>query len=467
GNFIEVNSVASSWTGYDREKLITMKPADIDRPGLVDHTKNIGKELLSTGSTTYEGVIVHKNGTFKPVEFSSQLLLLKDEVVILSVARDMTERMKSQKEIEESEEKFRQIFHKANDAFFLTKLVKEDQTSKFIEVNDIACIWLEYTKDELLKLRSIDITAPEEKDANKEIIREIYKKGYGTFETVLVGKNDKRVPVEISSHIFDLWDEEVVLTIARDITERKKAAKQIHESEERYRQVFHSSGDIIAIVSVPRDKSVGKLLEFNELACRKLEYSREELIGLGLDEIVKDLTEEEITNYFKEIMEKKSIKFERRFVTKSGELFPVEINAAPFLLKGEITVLLTARDITERVEDEQLMKQAFTQIDQNIEDFDVLVDKIRNPLTGIIGYSELSDSLHTSIIVEEAMKIDEIIKQISENWIASEKFREILRKHLLAEQISEQDSNKATEDVVTEVSKSTAEKETEETSTGK
>ncbi|MHA2309153.1 MAG: hypothetical protein ACXABJ_07740, partial [Candidatus Heimdallarchaeaceae archaeon] len=133
----------------------------------------------------------------------------------------------------------------------------------------------------------------------------------------------------------------------------------------------------------------------------------------------------------------------------------------------EITVLLTARDITERVEDEQLMKQAFTQIDQNIEDFDVLVDKIRNPLTGIIGYSELSDSLHTSIIVEEAMKIDEIIKQISENWIASEKFREILRKHLLAEQISEQDSNKATEDVVTEVSKSTAEKETEETSTGK
>ncbi len=463
GNFIEVNNVASAWTGYDREKLLAMKPADIDRSGLVDHTKNIGKELLSTGSTTYEGVIVHKNGTFKPVEFSSQLFLLKDEVVILSVARDITERKKSQKEIEESEEKFRQIFHKANDAFFLTKLVKEDQTSKFIEVNDIACIWLEYTKDEMLKLRSIDITAPEEKEGNKEIIREIYNKGFGTFETVLVGKNDKRVPVEISSHIFDLWDEEVVLTIARDITERKKAAKEIHESEERYRQVFHSSGDIIAIVSVPRDKSVGKLLEFNEFACRKLEYSREELIGLGLDEIVKDLTKEEITEYFKEIIEKKSIKFERRFVTKSGELFPVEIYASPFLLKGEITVLLTARDITERVEDEELMKQAFAQIDQNIEDFDILVDKIRNPLTGIIGYSELSDSFHTSIIVEEAMKIDDIIKQISENWIASEEFREILRKHLLAELMADEDTTKTSENAETEVIEDIVEKEAAET----
>lgn len=467
GNFIEVNSVASAWTGYDREKLLTMKPADIKWPGLVNHTKNIGKELLSTGSTTFEGTIVHKNGSSKPVEFSSQLFLLKDQVVILSVARDITERKKSQKEIEESEEKFRQIFHKANDAFFLTKLIKEDETSKFIEVNDIACIWLEYTKEEILELRSIDITAPEQKDANKEIIREIYDKGYGTFETVLLGKNDKRIPVEISSHIFELWDEEVVLTIARNITDRRRAEKEIQESEERYRQVFHNSGDIIAIVSVPRDRSIGNLLEFNELACRKLEYSREDLIGLGLDEIVKDLTEEDITKYFKEIMEKKSVKFERKLVTKSGESFPVEINAAPFLLKGEITVLLTARDITERVKDEELMKQAFAQIDQNIEDFDILVDKIRNPLTGIVGYSELSDSLHTSIIVEEAMKIDEIIKQISENWIASEKFREILRKHLLAEQTSEEDSSKNTEDVVTEVKEGTAEIKTEETSTAK
>jgi PAS domain S-box-containing protein len=411
-----------------------MKPTDIDHPRLVPQTKNIGKELLSTGSTTFEGVIAHKNGTIKPVEFSSQLFLLKDEVVILSVARDITERKRTQKELEESEEKFRQIFHKANDAFFLTRLLKEDETSKFIEVNDIACIWLEYTKDEMLKLRSIDITAPEEKATNKEIIKEIYNKGYGTFETVLISKNDKRIPVEISSHIFDLWDEEVVLTIARDITERKRAEREIHESEERYRQVFHNSGDIIAIVSVPRDKSVGRLLEFNELACRKLEYSRDELLNITLDKIVKDLTEKEITEYFKEIMEKKTLKFERRLVTKKGETFPVEINAAPFLLKGEITVLLTARDITERVEDEKLIKQAFTRIEQNIEDFEILVDKIRNPLTAIIGYSELSDSLHTSIIVEEAIKIDEITKQISENWIASEKFREILRKHLLADE---------------------------------
>ena len=63
---------------------------------------------------------------------------------------------------------------------------------------------------------------------------------------------------------------------------------------------------------------------------------------------LKDLTAEEITSYFKEMLDVDFITFERDFVKKDKVTFPVEIQAAPFTLRDEITVLITARDITER-----------------------------------------------------------------------------------------------------------------------
>ncbi len=566
GEFIEVNNVASEWTGYTRDELLELTPTDIDRPELVNQTIDIGKELKSSGFATFEGVIAHKDGMVKAVEFSSHLFLLYDEVVILSVARDITDRKKAREELIESEEKFRQIFHNANDGIFLTRIVREDKTSPFIEVNEVTCNWLGYSKEELLKMRSVEITAPEEKEYNAEIIKEIYNKGHGTFETVLISKDQRRIPIELSSHLFTLKDEKVVLSIARDITERKKAESAIQESEERYRklvetspdgivvadisgdiimtnlqgakyygtddvneiiglnafdlidagdhalaaanlektleegkvgpveytflrkngetypaelsasvlvdeeekpfafvatvrditerkkveaqileseekyrQLFHNAQDIIAVVDVPRDGSVGNIIDVNDVTCSKTNYLRDEIIGLDIREIVKGLTAEEITSYFKEMLDVDFITFERDFVKKNKETFPVEIQAAPFTLRDEVSVLITARDITERKRDEELKKRAYAQIEQNIDNFDILVDRIRNPLTSIIGYSELADSMHSEIIIEEARKIEEIAQQMSDSWVDSEEFREILRKHMLdnAEKVEE------------------------------
>ncbi|MHA2357442.1 MAG: PAS domain S-box protein [Candidatus Heimdallarchaeaceae archaeon] len=570
GEIIEVNNIACSWTGYSREKLLAMKLDDADRPNIVNSSKNIGKELLSTGTTTFESVIIHKDGTLRPVEFSSRLFLFKDEVVILSVARDITERRKSdvalkeseekfrqafnqsndgiflhdlegnildvnlkvieqfgynkseitaipitqlhsetelevskkafeevsekgyanfetefkrkdqsvfpaevssslfeiagkkivqgvvrditerkltEQELQESEESFRQIFHNANDAIFLTNMLENNATSSFVEVNDVACTLLEYSREELLEFNSVDITAIEDQVFNGEINKEISTKGQHTFETVLVSKSGKRFPVEIKSHMFDLLDEKVVVSLARDITERKKAEEELQESETRYRQVFNNANDIIAIVSVPRDGSTGTLLEVNDVACQKLMYSKEDLLGLKLDEIVKDLTDDQVKCYFKEILEKKIHTFYRDFVTTSGETFPVEIKAAPFSLKGELTVLITARDITERMRDEELKRISYAQMEKNIENFDILVNKINNPLTAIIGYSELAHTMHSEIIIEEANKISEIMKQISESWVETEKFREILRRHLLVNTVTEEVNEESKETV--------------------
>ena len=147
----------------------------------------------------------------------------------------------------------------------------------------------------------------------------------------------------------------------------------------------------------------------------------------------KDLTPEQITIYFQELWDKKYITFERDLVKKNGEFIPIEINATPFTLQQELTVLITARDITERRRDEALKIMAYTQIEQNIEDFADLVDRISNPLMSLMGYAELAESMHSDIMLDEAKKIEEITKKISDSYLETEQFRKILRDHLLPE----------------------------------
>ncbi len=131
-----------------------------------------------------------------------------------------------------SEKKLRELFNNANDAIFFSRIRGDEFLSNFIEVNDFACNLLEYTKEELLELSSLDISAPEMKEANKEIIQQIIREEQGTFETILISKTGKEVPVEIRSNFFNLEGEGVIFTVARDLTERRKAENEIRNLNE-------------------------------------------------------------------------------------------------------------------------------------------------------------------------------------------------------------------------------------------
>ena len=431
GNIIDVNQRAKDLLGYSKSEFLSLTISQLHPVTEHEISKQAFEEVQEKGSVQFETVFRKKDGSLFPADVSSSFFEVGGINVIQSIIRDITERKKAEQELIEREEKFRQLFNNANDAIFLTMVDEEtNSTSKFIEVNDIACKLMEYTREEFLDLRSIDITIPEEREAILEIIKQIIKNGSATFETTQLTKSGRRIPTELSSLVFKLREEKVVLSIARDITERKLAEAQLKESEERYRQLFHNANDIIAVISVPRDKSVGKFIEVNQVALTKTGYKHEEIIELQLNQMVKNLSEQEIKSYFKEMFENNFITFERELVRKDGNSFPVEINATPFMLKGEISVLVTARDITERKRDEELRKQAYAQIAQNIEDFAELVDRIRNPLMSIIGYVELSKSAQRDMIIEEAKKIETITQKISESYLETEQVRKIIKEQI-------------------------------------
>lgn len=125
-------------------------------------------------------------------------------------------------ELRERQERYKLLFNSGNDAIFVRKLAE----GPFVEVNDIACSRLEYSREELLRLSSRDIDSVEMEAVRLKVIETLARTGYAVFETAHITRSGKTIPVEISTRVFEYKGERYALSIARDITDRKRGEEE-------------------------------------------------------------------------------------------------------------------------------------------------------------------------------------------------------------------------------------------------
>jgi PAS domain S-box-containing protein len=178
------------------------------------------------------------NGRKAWFEFSNSFLTLPNEQKItLSIIKDISERKKSEIELRESESKFKMLFNNANDAVFVTQLSNEKSYGDFIEVNEVACTRLGYTKEEFLQLSPSAIVSQKSiNDFNFNMDR-LLREGHVIYDLVHRAKDKKLIPVEINSHLFLYNEKPMVLSIARDITERKQAEEKLKRTSKLLREL--------------------------------------------------------------------------------------------------------------------------------------------------------------------------------------------------------------------------------------
>ena len=172
----------------------------------------------------------------------------------------MIERKYSEQALKESEQKFRTVFNNASDAIFIHEL-----DGNFIETNQIASDLLGYDKSELLNMAPNDIHPPEYVEMLNEMFEELKKRSYYCFETEIVTKDYRPVSVEICSKIIKLKKKTVVLSLVRDITERKLT------EEKMKRQLMKFNLEAGKVYLVKETKSLFSIEAFNDLL--KVGYS--------------------------------------------------------------------------------------------------------------------------------------------------------------------------------------------------
>jgi PAS domain S-box-containing protein len=144
---------------------------------------------------------------------------------------------RSESQKRESENRFRTLFNNSSDEIFLA-----DFEGNFIEVNQTAVQRLGYTKEELMQKNFADLKTPKYVHLVKPNIEQILTNKKHVYESEHVAKDGTVIALEMSSRVIDYFGRNAILTIARDITERRETERKIVgailETEERERKRF-------------------------------------------------------------------------------------------------------------------------------------------------------------------------------------------------------------------------------------
>jgi PAS domain S-box-containing protein len=185
--------------------------------------------------------------------------------------------------------------------------------------------------------------------------------------------------------------------LSRINEELNLARHKAEEGEETYRMLFESINDAVLISEIINNGQSARFVMVNDIACKRLGYTREELLTKTPFDINSEKSRETIYMLMREIMDKKHAIVEVEHVTKSGVIIPTEISIriAPF--KGKMLLHSIARDLTDRKQAERHLLESESKFRKIYEDGPygmVLVSKefkflmANNTFCKITGYSE-------------------------------------------------------------------------------
>jgi PAS domain S-box-containing protein len=204
---------------------------------------------------------------------------------------------------------------------------------------------------------------------------------------------------------------------------------RLDQREKSYHLFFNSIADPVLVWRFSNQEGFGELIEANNAAIEILGYSRPELAEMRLIDFLAVEDEMDPDSVIQQLISNGKVQFEGSYRTNQGTLIPVEVIAHTFDEFGEKAVLIITRDITERKDVERLKREAFQQIEKNMQQFAILNDQLRNPIQGIIGTADLMEDVHKEKLIRLATMIDEIVRKLDQGYIESEKIREFLRKY--------------------------------------
>jgi PAS domain S-box-containing protein len=195
--------------------------------------------------------------------------------------RDITFRKKAENALKISEERLRLLLQNINDGIIVHD-VSHDSPRRILEVNDRVCEMLGYSPEEFLQMSIQDLDVPEQQANVAAISDLLFSRKYAIFETELIKKDRQRIPVEISSRLFELQGKPTVLAFIRDITDRKatELAMENYSLElTRFAEILQKTNDKLNLMnSITRHDILNQLtLILGYLELMKEQYQEPEL----------------------------------------------------------------------------------------------------------------------------------------------------------------------------------------------
>ncbi|HSO85601.1 MAG TPA: PAS domain S-box protein, partial [Draconibacterium sp.] len=312
-------------------------PSDLAKKMIDDDKKILNERKL---------VIVDEelNGRFyTTIKFP---IIIDDEPQYLAgYTIDITERKKAEDTLRSSEERLKILFSFAPDAYYLC-----DLKGNFVDGNIAAEKLLGYDKNEIIGKNFFNLNLLPPNDlikASKLLTINILGKPAGPEELVLIRKDGSEVTVEITTHPVIIEGQTLILGIARNISERKRAEKSMREASENWNRTFQAMHSGIALLDANQN-----IIQTNHAFQKFVNKNEPELLGKPCFQIIEDGESELEYNPFERMLESKAC--EKTEVNIKGKLYEILVDPV-FDSEGKITgAVQIMNDISQRKLDENI-----------------------------------------------------------------------------------------------------------------
>jgi two-component system, NarL family, sensor histidine kinase UhpB len=237
GYIVDANPATERLTGYSLSELIGQRARD---RLVAPEWREVAKARLArrleelTPHQRYEVVMVDRAGIRKPIETSSTLVYEDGTLVgIAAIFRDVTERKRTESELRESEERFRQAFEHAGIGMGVCA-----PSGHWLQVNQALCGLTGYSREELLEMSFQDVTHPDDLELDLDYVRQLSAGEIDSFtmEKRYIRKDGSVKWIQVTSALVHDAEGTPVYALRQmqDINDRKQAESDRQEAEERY-----------------------------------------------------------------------------------------------------------------------------------------------------------------------------------------------------------------------------------------
>jgi PAS domain S-box-containing protein len=352
------------------------------------------------------------------------------------------DRINAEINLKNSEERFRELFNNMSSGVAIYEVTDDGNNFIFKDINKASEEIDAIERDKIINRSIYDVFPGVEEFGLTDRLKRVWLTGKP--EHYQLGEyKDERIHGWRENFIYRLPSGEVV-SVYNDLTEKKKAEDALKESEQKYHELFNNINEAVFLHKIEHDNTLGNFVEVNDVACRRLGYSRDELLKLSIKAINTKIINKNEPVIINALKKNEQISFEAEHKRKDGSAFPVHVKARMIELGGQYYIISLARDITEEKEARIRENNALKQIEKNIAQLAILNDEIRNPLTIIVGLADLGEEKFKDKILDQSMQINDIITRLDRGWLESAKIRDYLTKHHGI--ISENGKNKKSDD---------------------
>ncbi len=368
--------------------------------------KNIS-QLFEKGHHLHEYRFRIKDGNY--VWIQDEVILIFDEdgkpKETVGYWININERKKAEEALAESENRLRTIYNTEPECIKML-----NSRGELLEMNPAGLAMIEADSIDQVKGKSIFNII--DKEYRKDFIRltkDVFNNKSGKMLFSITGiKGTKRwletnaVPMKDAAGNIS-----ALLGVTMDVTDKRKAEKELIENEEKYRTLVEQAVDAIALYDAS-----GKVLDVNTGASILLGYTKEELIGMSLKEI---LTEEDISKnpiQYDVLQQGQSTVKERKMIRKDGMVVETEVRSQQ-LPDGRF--LSVIRDLSERIKAEKDLSESYEAIRKLTSHIQNIREEERTNIAREI-HDELGQQLtvlkmDVSWVNKKIVTTDDIIKQ--------------------------------------------------------